>query len=209
MNRLVWLEHIAPRFASRFSMLLLLGAAWDIKPCNFTRRCNFTTMTPWAWNQKQLFWHKTTGHSYSVSPSSEPSELLFEEDAEMAVSKPIPKLEIPTLPFEVPRTHERAVPVSARTRIATAGKVSALTKVYEPVQSDSEDSEDDHMERTLNRNNRVFHHFHCFLMENVVYQLNPLLQFVWPYVQLWTQYARTRCSRVTCSVPVKMRKNSW
>lgn len=27
MNRLVWSEHIAPRFAGRFSMLLLLGAA--------------------------------------------------------------------------------------------------------------------------------------------------------------------------------------
>lgn len=47
MNRLVWLEHIAPRFAGRFSMLLLLGAAGlTKKPCNFTRRCNFTTMTP-------------------------------------------------------------------------------------------------------------------------------------------------------------------
>ena len=73
----------------------------------------------------------------------------------MAVSKPIPKLEIPTLPSEVPRTHERAVPVSARTRIATAGKVSALTKVYEPVQSDSEDSEDDHMENSQPQQPRV------------------------------------------------------
>lgn len=70
-------------------------------------------------------------------------------------AKPIPKLEIPTLPSELPRTHERAVPVSARTRIATAGKVSALTKVYEPVQSDSEDSEDDHIENSQPQQLRV------------------------------------------------------
>ncbi len=73
-------------------------------------------------------------------------------------ARPIPKLEIPSLPSEVPQSPhlpERAVPVSARTRIATAGKVSALAKVYEPVQSDSEDSEDDQIENSQPQQLRV------------------------------------------------------
>eukprot|EP00435_Cladocopium_sp_Y103_P069644 s96_g33.t1 len=47
--------------------------------------------------------------------------------------------------------HRRSVPVSARSRIATAGKVSALTKVYEPSpDSDSDsDAENDHQVQQL------------------------------------------------------------
>lgn len=57
---------------------------------------------------------------------------------------PIPKLDIPTFTPEPLRTHgtpERSVPVSARSRIATAGKVSALTKVYEPTSDSDSDSD--------------------------------------------------------------------
>ncbi|CAK9080063.1 unnamed protein product [Durusdinium trenchii] len=60
---------------------------------------------------------------------------------------PIPKLEIPTPERKAdkgtPGTPERSVPVSARTRIATAGKVFAMTKVYEPSSALSDDSDDD------------------------------------------------------------------
>ena len=54
----------------------------------------------------------------------------------------IPKLALPGALSAAPRTPERAVPVSARSRIATAGRVSALAKVYEP-KSDSESEEEE------------------------------------------------------------------
>lgn len=44
----------------------------------------------------------------------------------------IPKLAMPGAVPPAQRTPERAVPVSARSRIATAGRVSALAKVYVP-----------------------------------------------------------------------------